>query len=301
MPSRLRWKSAATSTRANRLSPGTPPTVTRCGPSAFCIATSVASGFGPIVFCVLRNACRRAMPSGVGSIEHFMPPARAASMARSATIRSSKWTSGRPLVAPTTVPPASTVGVSAGPARTMSCASVSTNTCVIRSRPPRNRTSGGSGRPSAAAWMAATTRASDTFRNGAAPVPIVASARARRRSCASDSDALASRARTMPSASIAIPPTAPPKPKPPPKPWAAAGSHRAQATPITAPAIATTIIRRQRGPGRPTLRRRTSGTARWGDDADGVWRNMGILSRDGPKRAVWRLHGDGRTAGSRGC
>ena len=156
------------------------------------------------------------MPSGVGSIEHWMPPWRAASIARRDTTRSSNWSSGRRLVAPTTVPLASTVIRSAGPASTMSFPSGSTNRWVIRSIPPRKRTSGAGITPLVSdSSRAATIFASDTHRRSAAsPSP---SPMAFRRSAARASTAWGSRFRTMPSVSIAIPPTAwLPKPPAPP-------------------------------------------------------------------------------------
>ena len=192
-----------------RLSVGTPPTVIFCGPRACSMAVNVAFGSGPIVPCRRRTACSLAMPSGVGSIEQVMPPARAASMARRQTTRSSRWRGGRRLVAPTIAPEPSTVSASAGPQRRMSCPSGSTNTRSIRCRPPRNCTSAGSGVPFAAdSFTAEATALSDTVRDSLALPDQPASARARVRSAASDSRAFGSSVRTIPSASTEMPPTA---------------------------------------------------------------------------------------------
>ncbi len=112
------------------------------------------------------------MPSWVGLIEQLMPPSRAPLTVRSATIRSSNCTTGRPVVTPTTLPASSIFQPSAGPASTMSCSSGYTNTYCTRSRPPRYLISSGS-LPLfsvSAFWQAASRALSEILRNLDSPV-----------------------------------------------------------------------------------------------------------------------------------
>ena len=174
-----------------------------------------------------RYRCSFMTPSGDGSIEQRTPPDRTPSIARKAVIRSSSWSSGRPLAAATTLPAGSITAASAGPARITSCPSGSTNTWVIRSRPPRKTTSAGSGLPvDENSSIALHSRASDTFRSAAGlpPTPAPCASNSRRRA-ANSCEASGSSVRTMPWASTEMPPTAwPPKPMPI---WATAGAAAA--------------------------------------------------------------------------
>ena len=209
MPSRFMRKSAATKARAKWLVSGTPVTLIFCGPSNCSICRAACRG---LFVCVgFSSNLRR--PSSVGSIEQLMPVMFDCSAARSATIKSSKSSTGWPLAAPTTLPSASTRQPSAGPASTTSCSSGYTSTYFTRVRPAMKRTASAIGWPACCARAAsASRRFKETNRSSvgcckSSGTSCKPACQAWRSSFSSDTSGFDS----TPSTSTFTPPTAPPR------------------------------------------------------------------------------------------